>query len=188
MPAPHEVVAAPLTVYLAPVGTSFPTVSQPVASFPVGWEVLGTEGDRNYTDAGVTFSHGEEVEDWTPAGSTMPVKRFRTAESFMLSLELADISPDMYALVMNDATVASSGGVDTFSLFRGDQVNSFAVIARGMSPVDNDLNMQYEFSKAFVSVNGDLTFNKGTPVALPVEILAVLHDDTDVIQVRIDTA
>jgi len=188
MPAPHEVVAAPLTVYLAPVATSFPSVSAPEASFAVGWEKLGTEGARNYTDAGVTVAHTEEVFDFTPAGSTMPSKRFRTAESYLITLELADVSPDMYAMVMNDANVTTSAGVDTFSLYRGDQVNSFAVIARGMSGVDNDLNMQYEFSKAFVSVNGEVTFNKGEVAALPIEILAVKHDDSDVIQVRIDTA
>lgn len=186
MPAPHEVVAAPLTVYLAPVGTAMPDVFEPLASFPVGWEMLGTEGDRNYTDAGVVVNHGEEVEDFTPAGSTMPTKRFRTGESLMISLELADISPEMYAMVMNDAVVTDAGAFKHFDLFRGDQVNSFAVTARGMSSVDNELNMQYEFSRAFVSVNGELTYNKGVVAALPVEILAVKATDADVLRLVIE--
>ena len=186
MPAPHEVIAAPLSVYLADVGTTFPDVGEPQASFPVGWTLLGTEGDRNYTDDGVTVAHSEEVFDFTPAGSTMPVKRFRTAESFMLSLSLADLSPTMYALAMNDATVTDPGDHKLFSLFRGDQVNAFAVIARGDSSINNALIMQYEFSRAFVSVNGDITFNKGEVAALPVEILAARYSSSDVIQVRIE--
>lgn len=124
----------------------------------------------------------------------MPTKRFRTAESFETKLNLVDLSPEVYAKVMNDAIVdtipASMGvaGEKSFSLFRGTQVNSFAVLMRGLSSVDNDLNLQYEFSKAFVSVNGDVAWQKGTPAMLPVSLLAVKHSDADVIVCRIQTA
>lgn len=185
MPAPHEVVASPLQVYLADVGTAFPDVHEPEASFPVGWTLLGTEGSRNYDDSGVVVNHGEEVEDFVPAGSTMPTKRFRVGETFEITLNLVDISAAMYAMVMNDAAITDGGNFKSFSLYRGDQVNQFAVFARGMSGEDNDFYMSYDFSKAFVSVNGEATFNKGVPVALPVSILAVKVEDADVIQVRI---
>lgn len=193
MPAPHEVVAAPLTVYLAPVGTSFPLIDDLPASFGVEWEVLGTQGDENYDDEGVTVAHTEETEDFTPAGATMPTKRFRTGESYMISLNLVDVSPDQYAKVMNDASVsevvAASGvaGEKSFPLFRGDQVASFAVLGRGMSGVDNDLFAQFEIASAFVSVNGDANFNKGTPVALPVEIMVAKRSATP-ITYRVQTA
>lgn len=185
MPAPHEVVASALTIYLADVGTAFPAVS---GTPSVSWTKLGTAGANNYDEDGVTVAHSEEVNDWTPVGSTMPLKRFRTAESFMISLNLVDVSPEAYALVMNDATVTTAGSDKSFSLYRGDQVNSFAVLARGMSSVDNDLNCQYEFSKAFVSVNGDVVWKKGDPAMLPVEILAVRHDASDVIIYRVQTS
>lgn len=194
MPAPEEIVASPLTIFLADVGTAFPLIDDLEADFAVDWIKLGTEGDLNYDDSGVSFSHSETVNDFTPAGSTMPVKRFRTAESFMLKLNLVDISPEQYALVMNDAAVTtvpatgSVAGQKHFSLYRGIQVNSFAVLARGQSSVHNDMNLQYEISKAFVSINGDANFNKGTPTMLPTEILAVRHSDSDLIQIRIQTA
>lgn len=188
MPAPHEVVAAPLTIYLAPVGTAFPDID----AVPAGaWEVLGAEGDLNYSDSGVTAAHAEEVSDFTPAGSTMPTKRFRVGEAIMISLELVDVGPTAYAKVMNDAGVTQVAqgvgvpGESSFSLFRGDQVNSFAVLGRGMSGVDNDLAAQYEFSKAFVSVNGDVVWNKGVPAFLPVEILAVRATVADQINYRV---
>jgi len=69
MAAPEEVVAAPLTIWLAPVGTAFPEID---AAPGVGWEKLGTEGDMNYDESGVSVSHAETVNDFTPAGSTMP--------------------------------------------------------------------------------------------------------------------
>ena len=194
MPAPHEIVASPLTLFLAPVGTAFPAIDDTEATFDPAWIKLGTEGDNNYDDDGVSLSHNEETSDFTPAGSTMPVKRFRTGEEHMLSLNLVDVSPEQYAMVMNDAAIttiaaaSSVAGEKRFSVYRGDQVNSYAVVARGMSSVDNDLNAQFEVSKAFVSVNGDVSFKKGEPAALPVEVLCVRHSDSDVIQWRIQTA
>lgn len=192
MPAPHEVVAAPLTVWIAPVGTSFPNVWQDTPGG--GWVRLGTEGSKNYSDAGVSVGHTEEVTDFIPAGSTMPTKRFRVGESMMITLELVDIGPDAYAKVMNDSqitTVAKSAGTvagnKSFSLYRGDQVKSYAVVLRGVSSVDNDLNLQYEFTQAGVSVNGEAVFNKGEPVMLPTEISVQRPTENDTMKVRIQT-
>jgi hypothetical protein len=159
----------------------------------MGWEKLGTEGDANYDESGVSVSHGETVNDFTPAGRTMPSKRFRVGEDFLIKVNLVDLGPTAYAKVMNDAEVtdtpSSSGvaGKAAFSLYRGDEVSSFAVLARGRSSVDNDLNLQYRFSKAFVSVNGDVIWNKGVPAMLPTEIQAIKHSDSDVIDVEIQT-
>jgi len=191
MAAPEEILAFPLNVYLAAVGSSFPDID---AAPTTPWELLGTSGDLNYDDSGVIVSHGETVFDANVAGSTMSVKRFRTAESLLTKLNLVDLSPEVYAKVMNDAQLTTvAAGVGTagekhFSLFRGDQVNSFAVLLRGVSPVDNDLNMQYEVPKAFVSVNGDVTFNKGVLSTLPIEIQMIRHSTSDDPICRIQTA
>jgi hypothetical protein len=191
MAAPEEILAFPLEVWLAPVGTAFPAVDAVPA---IDWEKLGTEGDLNYDESGVTVSHGEGVFDFTPAGSTMPSKRFRTSESLLTKLNLVDLSPDVYAKVMNDATVTTVAaglavaGEKHFSLFRGDQVNSFATLLRGVSPVDNTLAMQFEVPKAFVSVNGDVVFNKGVVAALPIEIQMIRHSAADDPICRIQTA
>lgn len=193
MAAPEEVLAFPLTMYLNSVGATMPLVDDDPADFDAAWEVLGTEGDLNYDDSGVVVSHGETVFDFTPAGSTMLTKRFRVGESLLTKLNLVDLSPDQYAKVMNDAqitTVAPTTGVageKSFSLFRGDQVASFAVLLRGVSPVDNDLNMQYEVPKAFVSVNGDATFNKGVATMLPIEMQMIRTSASDDPICRIQT-
>jgi len=185
MAAPEEILAFPLTVYLAEVGTAFPLIDDLPADFDVAWAVLGSEGDLNYDENGVTVSHSETTFDFTPAGSTMPSKRFRTAEDLLVKLNLVDLSAEQYAKAMNNSsvtTVAAGTGIagqKHFSLFRGDQVASFAVLLRGVSPVDNDLNMQYEFPKAFVSVNGDVPFNKGVVSMLPIEIQMIRHSSAD---------
>lgn len=191
MAAPEEILAYPLNIYLAAVGSTMPDID---ADPTTPWELLGTAGDLNYDENGVVVSHGETVFDFTPAGSTMPAKRFRVNESLLTKLNLADVSPEVYAKVMNDASVTTvaagvgQAGEKHFSLFRGDQVASFAVVMRGPSPVDNDLNMQYEVPKAFVSVNGDVPFNKGVATILPVEIQMIRHSTADNPICRIQTA
>ena len=172
MAAPEEIIASPLTVYLAPIGTAMPAIDAAPTS---PWATLGIEGDLSYDESGVVVSHAETVFDVTPAGSTMPVKRFRTGESLLTKLVLMDVTPETYAMVMNDAVVTTGAGEKSFDLYRGDIVNSFAVLMRGVSPVDQTLNMQYEIPKAFVSVNGDVTYNKGVVASLPIEIQMIRH-------------
>lgn len=184
-------VASPLTLYIAEVDSTFPDIDADPSD---PWIKVGTEGDKNYNEAGVTVGHGETTADFTPAGSTMVVKRFRTAESPQITLNLVDLSPTMYALVMNNADVTDqAAGVGTpgyslFSLFRGDQVAQFAIIAKGMSTIDNELALQYQASKAFVSVDGDVVWTKGIPAMLPVKIEPIIHSDSDVWECLIQSA
>lgn len=191
MAAPEEILAYPLQVYRAIVGTAFPLVD---AAPAVAWVLLGNAGNNNYDDSGVVVSHGETTFDFIPAGSTMPTKRFRTGENLLTKLNLVDLSSAGYAMAMNGAAVttvpASTGvaGTDEFDLFRGDSVAEYAVLMRCPSPADNTLTMQYEIPKAFISVNGDVTFNKGVVASLPIEIQMVRHTSADDPKVVIQTA
>ena len=97
-------------------------------------------------------------------------------------------------MAMNNAaitTVAAGVGVagtKSFDLFRGDSVAEYAVLMRCPSPADNTLTMQYQIPKAFVSVNGDVTFNKGVAAVLPLEIQMIRHSSADDPTVVIQTA
>ena len=191
MAAPEEILAYPLEVYTAIVGTAFPLVD---AAPAVAWTLLGNAGSNNYDDTGVVVSHGETTFDFTPAGSTMPTKRFRTGENLLTKLNLVDLSPAGYAMAMNGAAITSVAagagvaGYDEFDLFRGTSVAEYAVLMRCPSPADNTLTMQYQIPKAFVSVNGDVTFNKGVVASLPIEIQMIRHTAADNPKVLIETA
>lgn len=194
MAAPEQNLAFPLTAYLAPVGTAMPLVDDDPADFDPAWEVLGIDGDKDYDDTGVVVDQSEGVFDLVPAGSTTVKKRFRISETNgAAKLNLIDVSPDTAAKVLNDAqvtTVAPTTGVagsKRFSLTRGAKVAQFAVLLRGVSPVDNDLNMQFEYPKAFVSVNGQSTYNKGVVTAMPVEIQPIVITSDDEPHVDVQT-
>lgn len=144
MSAPFELIVAPYTVYLAPVGTAFPLVN----AAPAGtWFKLGTSGPKSYDAKGVTVSHPQTIQKFTPAGGTAARKAWRSDEQFLIDFELADLTPEQYAKVLNDATVNTTVGppnTKDFNLLQGPTVSTFALIARGVSSVNDTLPSQYQ--------------------------------------------
>lgn len=191
MPAPHEVVAAPYTIYLAPIGTAFPDVDEAPA---VAWDLLGTSGDENYDEAGVTVTHSQTVEPWTPVGTTAPRKAFRTSEGLSIGFTLVDTSAAQYARILNDATVtqtppgAGTPGTDEFDLLQGLVVAQFALLARGMSPANNLLAAQYEVPIVYQGAEPAPVFEKGVPAGLECEFMVLKHDSLGIGKLVIQTA
>lgn len=179
MPAPHHIIAAPYTIYLAPVGTIFPRIDEPEASFDPDWFKLGAAGAKDYDEAGVTVSHDQSLEYFRGADSTVPRKAFRTEEDLLIGLTLADLSPEQYAKILNDAavrTVVAAAGVageQSFNLYQGPQAAFFALLARGMSTVDNDLVAQYEVESCIQDGTPAPVYTKGTPALLEAQFRAM---------------
>lgn len=179
MPAPHHIIAAPYTIYLAPAGTAFPLITDDERDFDAKWFKLGAAGAKDYDEAGVTVSHEQALEYFRGADSTVPRKAFRTEEDLLISVTLADMSPEMYAKVINDAAVTtiaadvSRTGEQSFSLYRGTQAATFALLARGMSAVDNGLVAQYEVETVIEDGNPAPVYTKGTPALLECQFRAI---------------
>lgn len=184
MPAqsPFEVIAAPFTIYLAPLATAFPDVSQTPSG---SWIILGTGGNLNYADSGIKVGHEQSIVEFTPLGSTGPTKAFRTSESLKFTLEVVDVSATHYAKVLNGATVstqASGGGnsgYSSFPLLQGYTVNFFAALLRtsGDSAGGVGFNTQYQIPRVYQSANPEPVWKKGDPAALACE-WTVLKDPT----------
>lgn len=179
MAAPECIVAAPYTLYLAPVGTDFPAIDDDENTFDGDWFRVGDSGAKDYTEDGVTVTHGQSLNYFRGAGATAPRKAFRTEEDLTIALSLADTSPEQYAKLLNDAaiqTTAPSSGVageKRFAMWRGLQVAQFALLARGMSPVDNDLASQYEVETAIADGEFAPKYTKGDPAVLAVQFRAL---------------
>lgn len=143
MSAPYEIVAAPLTLWVAPVGTAKPLVN----AVPSGsWLKLGTSGTKNYSDKGVTVEHPQTLGFFKPAGGTGKRKAWRIDEDFMISVELVDTTAEQYAVALNNATVTTAAGppaTKTIQLQQGPTVAQYALLARGISPVNDALPAQY---------------------------------------------
>lgn len=183
--APFEIMAAPYTVWVAPVATAFPDLS----AAPSGtWVKLGAVGDENYDEDGVTVSHEQTIEEFRPVGSTGARKAFRTEESLVISFNLADVTPAMYGKVLNNATVTdTAAGVGTagnlnLNLYQGLHVARYALLARAeqsaMATADSDaFRTQYEVPIVYQNASPEVVHKKGEPAMLACEFRA-LKDPT----------
>lgn len=173
---PMEILAAPLTLYIAPIGTAFPAID----STPSGsWALVGTSGALDYDSAGLTVTHNQTLATFTSVASTAPSKVWRTDEQLEISVTLADVSPVSYALSLNDAAItaimASTGvaGEQDVPLLQGETVALFALLAVGTSAVNNALNAQYAVPCVYQSANPAPVWKKGAPAELALTFSAL---------------
>lgn len=162
---PFEIIGAPLTLWVAPVGTAFPTVA---AAPGVGWTKVGTNGDRNYENGGVTVTHGKTYDKVRVAGAAGPVKAFLSEEDLMFGLTLLDITLEQYQLALNGNTITTvapaSGQPGTKKIGLSEDVGrtkEYALLVRGLSPYNEALAMQYQIPRCFQSGAPAPVFRKG---------------------------
>lgn len=171
--APFEIVASPFTCWWAPTGTSFPDLND---TPPAAWTKIGTSGDRNYSEDGVTVVHEQTVELFRALGSTGPVKASRTEESLIIRFTMWDMSLEHYRLALNNNTVstiaAGSGtaGTKDIDLYQNLDITMIALLARGdVSPEGNTWKSQYQVPWCFQSGSPEPVYQKGAPMGLALE-------------------
>ncbi len=175
---PAEIVATPLTLYIAPIGSAVPLVDTVPASGT--WTLVGQSGVNDYDAAGLTVTHSQTIGTWTSVGQTAPIAAWRTDEVLEIAVTLADISPTTYALALNDVavtTVAATTGVpgeSDISLLQGLTVNTFALLARGVSSTNPTLAAQYWVPMVYQSANPAPVYKKGAPAELALTFSTLL--------------
>lgn len=92
------------TVYLAPVGTDFPITD--VATAPAAeWYKVGTLGDKQYSEDGVTFRRNVSVTDVYGLGGTMILKSAISQAGAEVEFSVFDMDPAQMLVAM--------GGLET---------------------------------------------------------------------------
>ena len=176
---PYEIIAAPYTVWIAPVGTEFPDVEAAPNGF---WTKVGSSGDLNYSDEGVTVAHPQEMNLFRALGDAGSRKAFRVSEDLLIRLQLVDVTLEQYKLALNTNTVtdvpaASNAGYRKVGLSRGFSVATVALLVRGPSPYMDDGVMQFEIPRAAQTGNPEVTFRKDEPAMLALEWTALVDPD-----------
>lgn len=181
MSKPFEIVGVPFTLYVAPTGTAFPLIT---AAPAVDWVKVGTSGDRNYTEDGVTVAHSQSFNLVRSAGATGPQKAFRTEEDLVISLTLMDLTLEQYALALNDNVVATTAagvgtaGFKALKLYQGVGVETMALLIRGdASAYGESWKSQYEIPVCFQSGNPEPVYTKGEPASLALEFTTLEDPD-----------
>jgi hypothetical protein len=162
---PFEIIGAPLTLWVAPVGTAMPTIA---AAPGAGWIKVGTNGDRSYENGGITVTHGKAYDKVRTAGATGPIKAFLSEEDLMFGLTLLDLTLEQYQLALNGNTVTTvapaSGQPGTKKIGLSESVGrtkEYALLARGLSPYNEALAMQYCIPRCYQSGAPAPVFRKG---------------------------
>ncbi len=177
-PEPCEVIKAPATLWVAPVGTAFPDPDVTEVASP--WQLVGKRGAINYHRDGVTISKPGEYTEWKGAGSNMPSKVWRNSDGLVISLSVVDITLETLQLQLNgnaiDEEEAGPGaaGVKTIGLSRGQTVQEYALLVRGPSPyLDNQL-AQFEVPRVYVAGEPEMVLGPdGDPAAVALEFHAL---------------
>lgn len=184
--APFEIIAAPFTLWLAPVGAAFPLPSPDLdPDTSEGWVLVGTSGDLNYAEEGVKVKHGQTLSYFRPLGSTGYRKASRTQEEQSISLVLADMSLEQYKLVLNGNAVTPTSaapgvpGSKKIGLSRGPAVTQYALLVRGPSPYLDDAIGQYEVPVVVQSGQPEIVYRKGVdqPASLALEFMTMEDPD-----------
>ncbi len=178
MSNPLEIVVGPLQLYVAPVGEAFPAIEDTPAG---NWALVGTSGDKNYSEDGVTLTHEQSIELIMVAGSTGPIKAVRTSEGLTVGVTIFDLTLEEYTRVINNVTptdVSAGGGFPgtrAIQLRRGSSVVEFALLAKGLesSPELVATPLQYELPRMFVGGEPSLVFAKGDATGLEMEFTAL---------------
>lgn len=172
-----EIIAAPFTVWIAPVGTAFPAIDE-VPAAP--WTLLGSNGDRNYAGGGVTVSHQRQLQFATPAGVLGAAVAFAENDSLRVRLELLDMTLEQYAVVMGGNAVVTTppaigvAGIKVLGLgLKTGPLPEYAVLARGPSPYAEGMPAQYELPRCIEAGSPAPTFRGGVPAGLSVELTAL---------------
>jgi len=177
MSNPIELITGPLSIYWAPVGEAFPDVDNAPAG---NWVLIGTSGDQNYHEDGVSITVTDEKTLFTPLGSALPTAVFRTAQSIVVGVTLVDLTFANLRLAWNLLSVVADAGPPVTSALSLDftlTVNDLALLARGASksPELTGGNLQLECNRVVEMAAHALSFVKGDPVGVELEF-TVLRD------------
>ena len=165
---PNEIVVGPMDVYLAPESEAQPTDA---GTSPAGnWALLGTNGDDDYDEAGITVDHSQTIQKFFTLGSTGAKKVSRTQESLMIAMTLLDLLPAEVSKAWNGLTVTDAGDFDWMGLRKGITVQTRAVWAVGasISPA-GAFNIAWYLRKSYNQANHSIAFNKGAMAAVRCE-------------------
>lgn len=176
---PFEVIAGPATLYIAPYGEAFPLID----AAPAGnWTKVGTSGDLNYDEEGLTIEHAQETSPWRALGDAGTRKMFRMTEDLRLRIILVDMTLEQYHLalehntVTTTAAVAGTAGFKKVGLSRNLNLTARALLLRmtGLSSYGADWNAQYEIPRAQQTGNPAPIVRKGQPMSLALEWTALV--------------
>ena len=178
-----ELIAQPLEVFVATVGTAFPDLG---AEVPADWSRLGRTFPANIGEDGITVQPTQEVEEFF-GQSTMAVEAFRTEEGLVFTIPVADLRLETWRWVLGNDINDETIGEVAIDFERGPNTKKLALLARGLSPYDRSKQAQFEVPVCYHSGEPEVEFSKGDPGELELEFTS-LRSEAGKIRLRAEEA
>lgn len=173
-----EIITAPFSIWIAPLGTAFPAVSQaPGAS----WTLLGKRGARSHSTDGVTIEHLRQFSTTQPAGAMAVSHGFAILNGLRVRVRLLDLTFEQYSIaiggraISRDRPALQPEGARTLGLSEPSRGPApFALLIRGPSPYFEGQFCQYEVPRCLEAGNGaEIAFRRAQAAGLPLQFLAL---------------
>lgn len=178
--APYNLILQVAEIWVAPVGTAFPSVALATPAGP--WALLGNAGRLDYDTDGVHVIMEHSTQGFMGSGSTMDRKVARVSESIRATVKLADMSLEAlsYALNNNAITTVAAGsgtpGTKAINLYQGPDVATFACLIRGFTPYSGDATsfMHVEMPNVYNADGWDIAQQKGVAWAYTLNLRGLI--------------
>lgn len=161
-------------IYLAQVGTTFPTLDQDPAIVS-GWTYVGPTAD------GIDVAPDETINEFSSDQDIGSVDAIRSDEKVMLSANLFEATLENIGRVMAQAVAVVAAGTGTvgykkIGLSRGVDVTLSAILYRFKSPY-GPYPAQIEIPFGYISGKISLKWTKADKVVVPAEFHALIDPD-----------
>jgi hypothetical protein len=154
------------TVWVAPVGTAFPLVSDVPAA---AWFRIGTDGDKSYSEDGITVRRTVSVTEIGALGTTLKRKAVISEAGWDVEFSVQDMAPAHVLLALGGletdvttvAAASSIPGTDTIVVPTSPVPIRKAVMVRiNGSPAGPEFVTQFEIQDAMQAGGGEATLSK----------------------------
>jgi hypothetical protein len=156
-PDVSQVIAGPGLVYIAPVGTTQPTLTTPLV-WPSGWFTVG------YTDAGVDLVYTPTIKEIYVDEEAAPVLDILEKEKFVIQAHLAEVS----LTNLNAAIAASTYVPATPQVTFGSQALNYVAVGVVGPAVGGYTNRVVLCQKAITTVGVSIKITRKDKQVFPV--------------------
>jgi len=171
-----DILLSPATIWYAPVGEALP--DETTIAYGEAWG--GNWDQFALTKTPVTLNRDVSTFDVFVEQTTVPLRRAITEEKMTIETQLAEFMGDALALVMggtNTATAAGAGQVAYEKVVAGGEwtlpERAWGIEGKYIDADGDQFPVRLFLYRATVKLGGELSFQKGDYVGIPVQIEAL---------------
>lgn len=171
-----DILLSPATIWNAPVGEALP--DETTVAYGAAWG--GNWEQFALTKTPVTLNRDVSTFDVMVEQTTVPLNRAITEEKMAIETQLAEFTGDALALVMggtNTTTAAGAGQVGFDKVLAGGEWSlperTWGIEGKYRNAAGAEFPVRLFFYRATVKLGGELSFQKGDYVGIPIQIEAL---------------